>query len=111
MDRIVLLHGSGHGPESWDAAAALLPPDWETLRPGLSALLGGREASFENLRAALEAYCAGIEGPLHLCGLSLGGILALDYALRRPEKVKSLVLIGTPHRVPRAPIARKEEPA
>ena len=105
MDRIVLLHGSGHGPQSWDAAAALLPPDWETLRPGLSALLGGKEASFENLRAALEAYCAGIEGPLHLCGLSLGGILALDYALRRPEKVKSLVLIGTPHRVPRAAFA------
>lgn len=100
-----MLHGSGHGPESWDAAAVLLPPDWETLRPGLSALLGGREASFENLRAALEAYCAGIEGPLHLCGLSLGGILALDYALRRPEKVKSLVLIGTPHRVPRAAFA------
>lgn len=105
MDRIVLLHGSGHGPQSWNAAAALLPPDWETLRPGLSALLGGKEASFENLRAALEAYCAGIEGPLHLCGLSLGGILALDYALRRPEKVKSLVLIGTPHRVPRAAFA------
>lgn len=105
MDRIVLLHGSGHGPESWDAAAALLPPDWTTLRPGLSALLGGREASFENLRGAFEAYCAGIEEPLHLCGLSLGGILALDYALRRPEKVKSLVLIGTPHRVPKAAFA------
>ena len=105
MDRIILLHGTGHGPESWDRTAALLPSDWETLRPGLSALLGGREASFENLRAALEAYCAGIEGPLHLCGLSLGGILALDYALRRPEKAKSLVLIGTPHRVPRAAFA------
>ena len=105
MDRIILLHGTGHGPESWDRTAALLPSDWETLRPGLSALLGGREASFENLRAALEAYCAGIEGPLHLCGLSLGGILALDYALRRPEKAKSLVLIGTPHRVPKAAFA------
>ena len=105
MDKIVLLHGSGQGPESWDAAAALLPPGWEVLRPGLSALLGGREASFDNLRDAFDSYCAGIEGPLHLCGLSLGGILALDYALRRPEKAKSLVLIGTPHRVPRAAFA------
>ena len=105
MEKIILLHGSGHGPESWENTAALLPSDWETLRPGLSAILGGREASFENLRGAFANYCAGLEGPLHLCGLSLGGILALDYALRRPEKARSLVLIGTPHRVPRAAFA------
>ena len=105
MEKIILLHGSGHGPESWENTAALLPSDWETLRPGLSGILGGREASFENLRGAFANYCAGLEGPLHLCGLSLGGILALDYALAHPERVKSLVLIGTPHRVPKAAFA------
>ena len=105
MEKIILLHGSGHGPESWENTASLLPTDWETLRPGLSAILGGREAGFENLRDAFERYCAGLEGPLHLCGLSLGGILALDYALAHPERVKSLVLIGTPHRVPKAAFA------
>ena len=105
MEKIILLHGSGHGPESWEETAALLPADWETLRPGLSAILGGREAGFENLRGAFANYCAGLEGPLHLCGLSLGGILALDYALAHPERVKSLVLIGTPHRVPKAAFA------
>ena len=105
MEKIILLHGSGHGPESWENTASLLPSDWETLRPGLSAILGGREASFENLRGAFANYCAGLEGPLHLCGLSLGGILALDYALAHPERVKSLVLIGTPHRVPKAAFA------
>ena len=50
MDRIILLHGTGHGPESWDRTAALLPSDWETLRPGLSALLGGREAMTQRLQ-------------------------------------------------------------
>ena len=30
-----------------------------------------------------------------------GGILALDYALDHPENVKTLVLIGTPHKVPK----------
>ena len=105
MEKIILLHGSGHGPESWENTASLLPSDWETLRPGLSGILGGREVSFENLRGAFANYCAGLEGPLHLCGLSLGGILALDYALSHPERVKSLVLIGTPHRVPKAAFA------
>ena len=41
----------------------------------------------------------------HLCGLSLGGILALDYTLEHPEAVKTLVLIGTPHKVPKAAFA------
>ena len=46
-------------------------------------------------------YCARAGVPVHLCGLSLGGILALDYALDHPENVKTLVLIGTPHKVPK----------
>lgn len=35
----------------------------------------------------------------------LGGILALDYALEHPEQVKTLVLIGTPHKVLKAAFA------
>ncbi|MDE5718514.1 MAG: alpha/beta hydrolase, partial [Lachnospiraceae bacterium] len=43
-----------------------------------------------------------IDGQIHLCGLSLGGILTLNFALDFPQKAKSLVLIGTPHKVPKA---------
>ena len=50
-------------------------------------------------------YCAKADTPLDLCGLSLGGILALAYTLEHPEKVRSLVLIGTPHKVPKAAFA------
>lgn len=32
----------------------------------------------------------------HLCGLSMGGHISLQTAIRHPERVKSLVLIGTP---------------
>ena len=35
----------------------------------------------------------------------LGGVLALAYAAHRPERVASLVLIGTPHKVPKAAFA------
>ena len=35
----------------------------------------------------------------------MGGILTLDYTLEHPETVKTLVLIGTPHKVPRAAFA------
>ncbi|MFR5555446.1 MAG: alpha/beta fold hydrolase [Coprococcus sp.] len=38
---------------------------------------------------------------MHLCGLSLGGILALQYALEHPQKVASVVLIGTQYTMPK----------
>ena len=31
-----------------------------------------------------------------LCGLSMGGHISLQTAIRYPERVKSLILIGTP---------------
>ncbi len=70
--------------------------------PNLSSILEGKEASYENLYASFVMYCSKIDGQIHLCGLSLGGILALNYALDFPQKVKTLVLIGTPYKVPKA---------
>ncbi|MDU1141245.1 alpha/beta hydrolase [Enterocloster bolteae] len=61
----------------------------------------GQEASYENLHSAFVKYCNEIDGQIHLCGLSLGGILTLNYTLDFPQKVKTLVLIGTPYKVPK----------
>lgn len=101
MEKTILIHGSGHKASSWQTAISFLDRKEDILCPELSAILNGREASFPNLRAAFAQYCARAGGPVHLCGLSLGGILALDYALDHPENVKTLVLIGTPHKVPK----------
>ena len=105
MEKTILVHGSGHRADSWRETVSYLDRREDILCPELSAILNGREASFPNLRAAFAAYCARAGGPVHLCGLSLGGILALDYALEHPENVKTLVLIGTPHRVPKVAFA------
>ena len=101
MKKTILIHGSGHKADSWKETISYLEHREDILSPELSNLLDGREASFSNLRTAFAQYCAQIGGPVHLCGLSLGGILALDYALDHPENVKTLVLIGTPHKVPK----------
>ena len=105
MEKTILIHGSGHKADSWRETVSYLDHREDILCPELSAILNGREASFPNLRAAFAQYCAQTSGPVHLCGLSLGGILALDYALEHPENVKTLVLIGTPHRVPKVAFA------
>ena len=101
MDQKIFIHGSGHKADSWRETISYLDHQEDILCPELSAILNGREASFPNLRAAFAQYCAQTGGPVHLCGLSLGGILALDYALDHLENVKTLVLIGTPHKVPK----------
>ena len=101
MEKTILIHGSGHRADSWRETISYLDHQEDILCPELSVILNGREASFPNLRAAFAQYCAQAGGPVHLCGLSLGGILALDYALEHPENVKTLVLIGTPHKVPK----------
>ena len=105
MQKTILIHGSGHKASSWQTTISFLDHQEDILCPELSAILNGREASFPNLRAAFAQYCARAGVPIHLCGLSLGGILALDYALDHPENVKTLVLIGTPHKVPKGAFA------
>ena len=105
MEKVILIHGSGHKAASWNETVSRLDCRKDVLCPELSSLLMGKEASYPNLCAAFGAYCAQAGGPVHLCGLSLGGILALDYTLEHPETVKTLVLIGTPHKVPKAAFA------
>lgn len=75
--------------------------------PNLSSILKGKEASYKNLYSSFVKYCNEIDGQIHLCGLSLGGILALNFALDFPQKVKTLVLIGTPYKVPKVAFSFK----
>ena len=97
----ILLHGSGHKASSWKETVAYMPNHEEILCPNLSSILEGKRASYENLYASFVQYCNRVEGPIHICGLSLGGILALNFASDFPQKVKTLVLIGTPYKIPK----------
>lgn len=101
----VLVHGSGHGAASWDETVKYMRTGDDICCPDLSVILNEKEAVYSNLYAAFAEYCNRIDGQIDLCGISLGGILALDYAINFPEKVRSLVLIGTPHKVPKGMFA------
>lgn len=97
----ILLHGLGQTPASWDAVLAAWTPASPPLRPGLTELLSGGAARYDRLYQAFSALCADLPDPLDLCGLSLGGILALHYAADHPDRVGRLVLIGTQYVMPK----------
>lgn len=101
----ILIHGSGHKAISWNETIAYMKHSEDLLCPNLHLILNGKEASYGNLYSSFVEYCSKIDGQIHLCGISLGGILALDYALDFPDKVKTLVLIGTPHKIPKVMFA------
>lgn len=101
----ILIHGSGHKAASWNETISHMEISDDILCPNLVSILEGKEASYVNLYSSFIEYCGKIDGPVHLCGISLGGILALNYALDFPEKTKTLILIGTPYKVPKAAFA------
>lgn len=98
--KYIFIHGSGHKATSWNETISYMENNKDILCPNLSSILNGTEASYHNLYTLFTEYCNKNDGQINLCGISLGGILALNYALDFPDKVKSLVLIGTPHKVP-----------
>lgn len=99
--KTILIHGSGHKAKSWDKMISYMENKKDILNPDLSTILNGKDASYNNLYSQFIEYCNKIDGKINLCGLSLGGILALNYTLDFPEKVNSLILIGTPYKVPK----------
>lgn len=99
--KYIMLHGLGQSSESWSDTVKVFNDDFEVLCPNLSDWLFGKTPCYDTLYRTLETYCEQFEEPLHLCGLSLGGILTLHYALEHAEKVASLVLIGTQYIMPK----------
>lgn len=100
MTTQVLIHGLGQTPASWDKTIACLGSVFP-LCPSLPELLSGAEADYSQLYAAFTDYCTAAGSSLDLCGLSLGGVLALHYAAEHPERVRSLVLIGAQYSMPK----------
>jgi len=93
--KYIMLHGLGQSSESWSDTVKVFNDDFEVLCPNLSDWLFGKTPCYDTLYRTLETYCEQFEEPLNICGLSLGGILAMQYAIEHPEKMNSLVLIGT----------------
>jgi 2-succinyl-6-hydroxy-2,4-cyclohexadiene-1-carboxylate synthase len=82
---LLLLHGFTQTGASWDGVVRALPGRYRAFAPDLGT--GPWEAELDRLETLAPASCA-------LAGYSMGGRLALALALRRPERVRALVLVS-----------------
>jgi pimeloyl-ACP methyl ester carboxylesterase len=97
--RAVYVHGLGGSSMNWTDLAALLGtraggtavdlPGFGRTRPP-----AGFDFSPSAHADALLCFLAGRNEPVHLLGNSLGGIIALSVAARRPELVRTLTLVS-----------------
>ena len=99
-DPLVLLHGGGVTADSWFAQIPALAEQFRVYAPerrghGRTPDVEGpvtTDIMADDTVAFLETLGT---GPVHLVGWSAGGTVALRLALRRPDLVRKLVLIGT----------------
>ncbi|WP_419743376.1 alpha/beta fold hydrolase [Paraclostridium dentum] len=97
----ILIHGLGQKASSWNETISYMTGQDTIICPELSLFIKEKDASYSNLYTAFSEYCNNISGPLNLCGLSLGAVLALNYAIDNPKKVNSLVLIAAQYEMPK----------
>jgi 3-oxoadipate enol-lactonase len=104
-ETVVLIHAVGHDLTYWDRQIEALRIDYNVVAfdlPGHGSSTGLPEDWSFDYAAAIVAKL--IEetstSPVHLVGISFGGMIAQVTTLSRPELVRSLTLIGTASHFP-----------
>ena len=96
-DPVVLIHGLGLDASMWDAQWLVLRQEFRAIRYdvrgfGGSSVPTAPYSHSDDLLGLLDFLGA---RPAHIVGLSMGGRLALRFALDQPSAVRSLTLIDT----------------
>lgn len=100
--KTVFLHGLGQDKTSWQQMDYYLENKIDPIYLDLAELNAGQKLTYENLYAGLRQKLSMITPPFKLCGLSLGAILALNFAINESDKVAELILIAPQFKIPKA---------
>ncbi|MFF2021231.1 alpha/beta fold hydrolase [Streptomyces sp. NPDC058171] len=94
---VVLVHGTRFSAGQWSPQLAALRADFPVVAVDLPGH-GARSAQPWSLAAATEVIASAVapldHGPALVVGHSLGGYVAPDFARRRPDLLRGLVLAG-----------------
>lgn len=97
----IYIHGLGQTSTSWDKTISRSVNREHVLCPDLADLVQAGGVDYASLYAAFSELCNQIAEPVDLCGLSLGSVLALNYAIDYPDRVRSLALIAPQYKMPK----------
>lgn len=98
----ILIHGLGQTNTSWSPCEdELKKSGLDVEAPDLYSMIKEEKMEYDALLQKFIDYCNVFNEKLNLCGLSLGGILALDYTKRFPDSVNAIIIIGVPYTIPR----------
>ena len=102
-ETILMLHGNAESGLAWYAWTPKLARHYRLVRPDMRGF--GRSSPMPadypwTLDSLTDDYCAlmdhlGVER-FHLVGAKIGGTIARAFAARRPNRVKTLCVVGTP---------------
>ncbi|MCL6478344.1 MAG: alpha/beta hydrolase [Peptococcaceae bacterium] len=100
---ILFIHGAGGSQSRWSFQVLQLGREYLAMAVDLPGhgLSGGRSSdSIESYREFVRAFSECLLGhPFFLAGHSMGGAVALDFALHYPDRLAGLVLMGTGSRL------------
>ncbi|MGN0662966.1 MAG: alpha/beta fold hydrolase [Faecalibacterium sp.] len=99
--KYLYLHGLGQNADSWNKVTGATEMLENSVCLDLAEMVKGKAATYPALYAAVSERCGAEKEDIVLCGLSLGGVLALNYAIDHPQKVKALVLIAAQYKMPK----------
>ena len=97
---VVFIHAVGYDLTYWGGQIAALNEDYNVVAfdlPGHGRSAGvPADWSFDKAASVVAGLIEEVgEGPVHLAGLSFGGMIAQATVLARPDLVRSLILMGT----------------
>ena len=102
MMKYIFIHGLGQSPNAWSGVIKALPENNDIFVPSLTNLSDDQKWDYKSLYNSFENACRKhIATQADLCGLSLGAVLALNYAAENPENVHSLVLAAPQYKMPK----------
>lgn len=102
--KCVLIHGLGQTAQSWSKTVSAMERfggELDIVCPNLTELLRNKKPCWDELYKSFEKYCLDIGEPVNICGLSLGGILALQFCAAHSDRVNKAVFIGAQYVMPK----------
>lgn len=96
-DYVVLLHGFTLDTRMWDDQFDLLAKSYQVIRfdhrgHGQSEGIMNQFSQAEDLKSLLKSL--GVDRA-HIVGLSMGGLISIEFSIKYPEMVRSLVLVDS----------------